>query len=126
MQRKIFAILLALIMALSLTSVSAFAAEIDTPVDDPVKPEEYTRNFYYQDWTTIFNGDGRAHVLEVYNHSYYYSCWLEMYEGSTYLYGDTIPPDSQHNYYVGNNVTLIRITGIGGPGYVNVAEYPAD
>lgn len=86
MQRKVFSILLAMVMAFSLMSISAFAEEIGEPVanrvaedlndvdispDDPILPEttSYNKNFYTDIWVNLYTGNGQAVVLDVTNYS---------------------------------------------------------
>ncbi|MDO4987083.1 MAG: hypothetical protein Q4E46_02080 [Candidatus Saccharibacteria bacterium] len=129
MQRKIFAILLTLIMAFSLTSVTAFAAEVEPPADDPIVPEEYTASFYTDIWTTMYTGNGKAVVLEVTNTSNFFACSIRMigYDGSQ-LWRDPfdIAAQQQKNYYVGRNVARVEIKGVLGMGSVSYSKYIAE
>jgi len=145
MQRKVFSILLAMVMAFSLMSISAFAEEIDTPVadqtaevlddmeifpDDPILPEytSYNRNFYTDTWTNLYSGTGAAVVLDVTNYSAFW-CSIEMfnYNGSSVWYQESsVPPNDVGHYYVGRNVATVKIRGYNGMGTVHVTVYPAE
>ncbi|MDO4987081.1 MAG: hypothetical protein Q4E46_02070 [Candidatus Saccharibacteria bacterium] len=127
MQRKIFAILLTLIMAFSLTSVTAFAAEVEPPADDPIVETEYVGNFYANVWSTIYSGTGSVVNITVTNNSaHWISVSMYNYSGDQVWYQQySIAPNAQSSYYVGTDIASVRVRGVSGSGSVSVSVYPA-